>query len=435
MGRVPCTVNGILVPNPRHLRALCLTARLKTVKGAASEMFISQPAVTQAILNLEELYGQTFFRRSPGGMLLTEIGEIFVRRVERALAELARGCGAPGESRRDFGTCSSSRYLTTAHLRVIVALADSGSFEIAARQLQTSASSVQRTARNLESAFDKTLFIRTSSGVRLSDIGARLARSCKLAVRELEHAQEEVEHHLGQKIGRMIIGSLPLSLVEVVPLALMRLLDHLPDLNVRIVEGPYRHQLSRLLNGDLDMMVGAVRDPRPCPETQQVPLFTDQLFVVVRSGHPLTRLDQPTLSDTIGYSWTLPPKGTPTRALFHNAFRRRALSEPKRLLEVSSHTSLRSVLTGSDRVALISRRQVRFEEEAGLLTVLPIALPEASRVIGLTTRTDWEPSLAQQSFIAELRKVAAEYEAEDVSNESGLPGLNRIRMGTFPAPG
>lgn len=432
MGQSTCTINGVVVPNLRHLRALCITARMKSVKAAANEMFISQPAVTQAILNLESLYGFSFFDRTPAGMLTTEVGAIYIRRVERALAELARGCGSQDDG---FGGCPRSRFLTTSHLRVMIALTDCGSFEAAAMKLDTSRASVQRTARNLESGFDRKMFLRASGGVRLSDSAARLARCTKLAVRELEHAVEELEQHLGQKVGRMVIGSLPLSLVELVPLALMRLLDQFPDLAVRVVEGPFRHQMSRLLNGDLDMMVGALRDPSQSPSVTQLPLFSDELSVVVRRNHPLTRLDKPTLSDTIGYSWVIPPAGTPTRELFHNAFRRRALLEPKRLLEVSSHTSLRSVLAGSDRVAMISRRQIRFEEEARLLTVLPIALPEANRVIGLTTRADWAPTIAQLAFMEELRAVASEYEADEASSGGSKPGINRIQTGAFPAPG
>lgn len=434
MGQATCIVNGVMVPNLRHLRVLCLTARLKSVKAAATGMFISQPAGTQAILNLEQQYGQTFFKRSPAGMLLTEIGAIYVRRVERALAELARGCGSPDAGAEDFGACSRSRYLTTAHLRVLIELADSGSFEIAARRLETSRASVLRTARTLEAGFGASLFTRSSGGVRLTDDAARLARAGRLAVRELELAVEEIEQHLGQKVGRMVVGSLPLSLVELVPIALMRLLDRMPDLRVRIVEGPYRQQLTQLLNGDLDMIVGALRAPPPAPNVTQVPLFPDELSVVVRRRHPLTRLAAPTLSDTIGYAWVIPPAGAPTRALFHDIFRRRALMEPKRLLEVSSHSSLRSVLSGSDRVALISRRQIRFEEDAGQLAVLPIALPEATRMIGLTTRADWEPSRAQTAFIDELKAVAAELRSETAPAEGGTE-VRRTRTGAFPAPG
>ena len=415
-------------PNLRHLRAISLTARHASVKRAAAEMFLSQPAVTQAIANLESEHRQNFFDRTPGGMFLTRFGEVFCRRVERALTELSGGCGGAADD------ADRSRLLTAAQVRVVIGLSSTSNYEVAARALSMSRASIQRTTRSLEAALCLNLFVRSADGIRLTDAGLKLARAAKRARRELELASEELKQLEGQKVGRLVVGSLPLSLVEVVPLALMRLLDRMPDLTVRIVEGPYRQQLDRLLHADIDMMVGALRSPAPCDEVRQETLFVDQLHVVARHGHPLTRLKAPTLSDTVGYAWVLPPTATPTRQLFHEAFRRRALTEPKRLLEVSSHASLRSILTGSDRVALISRRQVRFEEEAGLLAVLPIDLPEATREIGLLTRADWAPSSAQTRFIDELRRLAAEYSADDATAKAE-PAINRIRMGIFPAPG
>lgn len=435
MGQRIGEVGNLALPNLRHLRAVSLTARFQSVKRAAAEMYLSQPAVTQAIANLESEYGHTFFDRASSGMFLTEVGEIFVRRIDRALVELDRGCRRGSRpSEPDAWPGEESRLLSAAAVRTVIALSDQGSFDLAARVLGASRSSIQRTTRSVEAALGEKLFVRSSSGIRHTEAGAQLARGAKLALRELEHAQEEMEQFIGQKVGRMIVGSLPLSLVEVVPLALMRLLDQLPDLSVRVVEGPYENQLSRLRDGDIDLVVGALRQPLPCSDVVQTSLFHDQLSVAVRAGHPLTRLKAPTLGDTIGYAWVLPPPGTPTRSLFHSAFRRRALAEPKRLMEVSSHASLRSILSGSDRVALISRRQIRFEEEAGLLTVLPVDLGEASRAVGYVTRADWEPSQSQKLFIRELQNVAAEY-AGDGETSLDAPGLNRIRMGTFRAPG
>ena len=422
------------LPNLRHLRAFSLTARLKSVKRAAAEIYLSQPAVTQAIANLEALYGHVFFDRTSGGMFLTEIGEIFLRRVDRALADLSRACLPPETNGSRDGLPDASRLLTASHIRVVIALSDHAGLDQAARALGTSRASIQRTTRNIEAALGGKLFIRSSTGIRLSETGAQLSRGAKLAARELELAQEEIEQFLGQKVGRMVVGSLPLSLIEVVPLALMKLLDEIPDLSVRVIEGPYGNQLDGLRNGDIDMMVGALRTPAPTEDVVQRPLFDDPLSVVVRVGHPLTRLKSVTLSDTVGYAWVLPRRGTPTRSLFHRAFRRRALAEPKRLLEISSHASVRSILLGSDRVGLISRRQIRFEEEAGLITVLPIDLPEATRPIGLTMRADWVPSQAQKMFIRELESLAGAY-AGDEKATGDQPGINRIRMGTFPAPG
>lgn len=420
------------LPNLRHLRALSLAARHGSVKKAAAEIFLSQPAVSQAIGSLEAEFSQTFFDRSASGFFLTAVGEILVRRIDRALAELDRACRLPeGRLEKRGGDVDPARMISTSQLRAIIAIANSGSFTMAARTLGMSRPSVQRAARSLENTLSFKLFVRTNRGVGLSAAGEVFARRANLAAREIELAREEIDQYWGQKVGRMVIGSLPLSLVDLVPLALMRVLDQLPDLNVRIIEGPYDDQLEALRYGNIDMVIGALRDPVPRDDVVQRTLFDDALSVVVRSSHPLTRHSSLSLSDTVGYPWVVPHPGTPTRQLFHAAFRRRALAEPKRLLEVSSHSSLRALLTGSDRVAMISRRQIRYEEEAKTLCVLPIDLPDTVRQIGLTTRADWEPSAAQKLFIEQLESVSSSCApVEDVS-----AFVNKTRKGASRAPG
>ncbi|POF27916.1 LysR family transcriptional regulator [Roseibium marinum] len=400
------------LPNLRHLRAFSLTAMHRSVHKAAAEIFLSQPAVTQAISKLETEFDQTLFERTPSGMFCTKVGEILLARVDRAFAELKRACEPQlDKNQKKLRDLDPTRLISSAQIRAITAIADHGNFAMAARALGMSRPSIQRTARALEKALGYKLFVRSSNGIGLSVAGDVFARGAKLASREIELAREEIEQFWGQKVGRMVVGSLPLSRIDLVPQALMRVLDQIPDLNVQIVEGSYESQLVGLRNGDIDLIVGALREPPPCPGISQTELFVDPLSVVVRAGHPLARHSTVTLSDTVGYAWIVPRRNTPSRNLFHKAFRTRALAEPKRLLEVCAHGSLRALLTGSDRVALVSRRQVRYEEESGLLKVLPINLPDTARPIGLTTRADWVPSAAQSLLIAELKKAVTEYSA------------------------
>lgn len=401
------TLNDL--PNLRHLRALTLTAELRSVKRAAEVVHLSQPAVTQAIGKLEARFGVDFFYRCKTGMYLTTYGEAFCRRIERALVEIDRACipdegGAAGQA--------LSRMVSTAQLRTIIAIADQGNFTLAARALQVSQPSVQRTARSLEHLLGTQLFSRSRLGVGLSPRGERFARGAKLATREIELAFDDLEHMRDHKIGRISIGANPLARACIVPLAVTRLLNRYPDVHIRIIEGAYKDLVRGLWVGDLDVVVGALRAPPPLPDLEERPLFTDSQSVVVRHDHPLTRLNRVTLSDTVGYPWIVPRHGTPTREHFHNIFRDRALSEPKRLLEVSSHVSVCNLLGQSDRVTLLSNQQVQEEERLGRLHVLPVELPETRRTIGITMRKGWDPSEPQLELIGEIERAGAEAMAE-----------------------
>jgi len=59
----------------------------------------------------------------------------------------------------------------------------------------------------------------------------------------------------------------------------------------------------------------------------------------------------------------------------------------------------------SNRLALLSRRQIVRGISAGLLQVLPVDVKETSRHIGLTMRADSDLGASMKSFIAELRTL------------------------------
>jgi len=400
--------NLAALPNLRHLRAFSLTARHESVKRAAAEVFLSQPAVTQAVSKLEAEFGEIFFTRTPTGMYCTEAGKVLLARVDRALATLAAIPIEPRGKGRAEAAPEPLTHLTSAHLRAMIAIADLGCFEAAAEALAISRTSLLRTVRGLEFIFGARLFLRSASGVVLSPDGDIFARHAKLAMREIETAREEIEHMRGNRIGRIVIGSMPLARVDIVPRAVSRLLSQMPDLKVRILEGTYSSLMAGLRSGEIDVVVSTMRDPAPYADVEENELFLDALSVVVRKGHPLTRQTTVSLSDTIGYPWIVSSQGTPTRDLFHAVFRSRALMEPKRILEVSSNVCMRASLIESDRIAMVSHRQILLEEQNGLLDVLPLDLPDTLRPIGYAVRRDWEPGLAQKQMIAELVRVGAE---------------------------
>ncbi|MCJ8520942.1 DNA-binding transcriptional LysR family regulator [Pseudorhizobium tarimense] len=421
------------LPNLRHLRALSLTARHSSVNRAAAEICLSQPAVTQAITKLEAELGTFLFERTSSGMFVSDFGTIIINRVDRALEILGKAIVAASGGSPDSPPRDPLRHITTAQLRALMAFKDCGSFESAANALSISLLSMQRTVAALERVVGAKLLLRSGRVLLPSAAGEILARGAKLAAREIEVGTEELENLRGYKTGRIVIGSMPLARVDLVPHAVTSLLRSFPDISVRITEGPYASLIAALRSGDSDMVVGALRNTETYKDIEERLLFDDALSVVVRSAHPLCRYESLSLADTIGYPWVVPPTGTPTRDIFHKAFRSRALMEPKRLVEVSSSVSLRAFLVESDRIAFVSRRQLHYEEHQGLVKVLPIDLPEAHRPIGVMLRRDWKPSAAQSDLLTLLNapKGAADSHSQVISPVA----VRRTRTGTSLAQG
>jgi DNA-binding transcriptional LysR family regulator len=91
---------------------------------------------------------------------------------------------------------------------------------------------------------------------------------------------------------------------------------------------------------------------------------------------------------------------------------------PGGMLETSSLVMLRGVLTGSDRLTLLSARQALYEIEQGLLAVVPYPVSLGSRRIGLTYRRGWRPTPTQAILLDHLRSARGTYGS--AASDSGL---------------
>lgn len=73
-----------------HLRNLLAVAEQGSVRAAAREMRIAQPAVTRSIQELERELGVALFERRSRGVVPTAMGEAFIRRAKSVDNELSR---------------------------------------------------------------------------------------------------------------------------------------------------------------------------------------------------------------------------------------------------------------------------------------------------------------------------------------------------------
>src|SRR5438045_5807471 len=75
-------------PNLRHLMLFDQVVRRGSVSAAARASHLSQPAVTQAVGQIEAAFGARLMQRSYSGLALTGEGRAAAQRVERALEML-----------------------------------------------------------------------------------------------------------------------------------------------------------------------------------------------------------------------------------------------------------------------------------------------------------------------------------------------------------
>lgn len=399
------------IPNLRHLRVFLEVAKRRSISQAAPQVFLSQPAITQAIGKLEMLLNTELFDRHSNGMFTTASGKVWGTRVRRCMNYLQRGIrvalrGTPAQSR----AANLLPLLTTTQLRALIAVTENRSFSVASRQLELSQSSLHRAGRELEELLGIALFEKARTAIVPTRAAEQLARAAKLAFREIELGYYEISALQSREVGKITIGSMPLARTSILPEVINRFTLVHPDIGLDVVDAPYNDLLFHLRNGDLDLLIGALRFPAPAEDIVQEELISPPLAIVGRKDHPLHQAEALTLDQLIDYGWVIPRKGTPTRAFFDTLFTDQELDPPTRLVETSSQILIRTLLGGSDRLTLISTHQVEQELRQDILSVIPYDLSHTRRPIGITVRRDWHPTPTQTHFLDLLKNAASKYQ-------------------------
>lgn len=382
----------------RHLRVFLAVAQHGSITRAAAIGRVSQPAVTQAVGKLEREAQTALFQRTPQGLFPTPAGAVLAERAARALAELDPALEDVAPRLRLTAT--------GAQLQALIALRETESFTLAARRLGIAQPTVHRAIGQLEQEAGRPLFERTARGMIARRPAQALAQAARLAFAELAQAEADVAEILGREVGRLVIGALPLSLTSVLPGAIARFRRARPTLPILIRDGVYDDLLAGLRRGEIDMLVGALRDPAPIGDVEQRPLFRDSLVLVAGRRHPLAAAKGITVADLAAYPWVVARSGTPTRAHFDRLFA--GGPAPGGIVETGSIPLMRELLDTSDHLGCVSRLQAQAETERGLLSILPFLMPGTARPIGLTLRAGWLPTRAQREFLAQLHPEGAD---------------------------
>ena len=73
--------------NIQQLTYIVEIAKCKSISRAAEYLFVSQPALSQQIRNLEKELGYRVFRRTSKGLELTEKGNLFYEKAQKMLED------------------------------------------------------------------------------------------------------------------------------------------------------------------------------------------------------------------------------------------------------------------------------------------------------------------------------------------------------------
>lgn len=400
----------MLLLSIRHLSYALEVRKLKNLSEAARQVHVTQSALTQSLFKLEDELGHKLFTRNVAGMSVTREGEVFLSRFSRAFSHLQSFAAALFVADKSARS-AFERGVTSKQLAALITVCDKQNYTAAAAEMRVAQPTLHRTIKNLEMLCGLKLFTRSPVGVESTWRARQLKKWAGLYFAELAQGVDEIAALKGGFSGTIKVGSLPLARTQIVPKTVLKLLAAAPDAEVSIVDGTYEEQLTALLHGQLDIIVGALREPVMSDEITQTALFQDTLSLVVNAAHPLSRSTAVTVADLADANWVAPKQGTPARKVFDAMFCQLGLSQPTAVIECSSLDAIRGLLLNSNRISLLPARQVEIDVQAGILAICNIDLHDEPRQIGYTVRNNWTPTRLQSLYISLLQEHVTELAA------------------------
>ncbi|RVT95586.1 LysR family transcriptional regulator [Rhodovarius crocodyli] len=393
------------LPNLRQLRLFLLVAGGQSLRAAAREMLLSQPAATLSLAALEQRFGMELFERRAGGLLRTQAGAALAHRTERCLSYLLRAlarlrAGQEGGPRPE----QAIAMLTMPQLRAVIAMAEHGGFSAAAVELGLRPPSLHRAVGELEQVLGAPLVHRERAGASLNAAGQEFAAACNLALAELRAAREDLNGIAGLPEGRIAIGAVRISAAGILPAAISRLSGELPRVSFLVVQDEYETMFQALRSGRLDYICSTLRPNIP-KDLMAEEICQSELCVICRPGHPLTRLSNLSARDLLAWRWVAPHPRTGAAARLRALFEAEGLAPPQPVVESRLFELTRGLVMEGDFLAVAARSAVVRDHSLEGLAILPLSVPAATRPVWLLSRRDWSPTWLQRRFAETIRDL------------------------------
>ncbi|MDQ7984311.1 LysR family transcriptional regulator [Pseudomonas sp. G34] len=154
------------------------------------------------------------------------------------------------------------REISLDRLRTLVTVADLGSFAEAANLLNLAPPTVSLHIADLEARIGGALLNRNRGNVQPTAVGHTLIKRARRLLDEADQALNEVKRQVQGLAGQVRLGASTGALTQLLPDALALLSQRHPDIDVQAAVLTSRETLRRLAEGQLEIGVVAMPQPR-----------------------------------------------------------------------------------------------------------------------------------------------------------------------------
>jgi DNA-binding transcriptional LysR family regulator len=285
-----------------------------------------------------------------------------------------------------------------AQLEAFVEAARRGNVSRAADALYLTQPALSARLKALEADLGTTLLVRTKRGVHLSEAGQAFLPFAQRALAAAGDGRQLLIELGRGGVGRLAIGAAPAVATSVLPRMLRQFRADHPKVQLVVRTGHSDQVLQMVLREEVD--VGIVRELRN-PDVVSVPLYEDELVLVVEPGHRFAEQGAIELAEISNEHLVLFDRTSSYHELTSTLFREAGVV-PRGVMEVDAIDAAKKMVEHGLGVALLPYTAVVAELGDGRLARAHLADTRVirRRIVAVRRRDAGEPSGLVAEFLA-----------------------------------
>jgi DNA-binding transcriptional LysR family regulator len=291
--------------------------------------------------------------------------------------------------------------LDSRQLRAFSALARTGSFTLAAKELFLSQSAVSHSMKALEEDVGCRLLDRVGKKVFLTQAGEQLLSHAEKILREMKSARESLAQLGKWGKGRLRLGSSTTACQYIIPAALTEFKRRFADCAVTIEPGDTALMVEALLANRIDIAI--TLRPQLDEGLEFRPLFNDELSFLVSPQHPWAENRHVPREEVPKQNFILYNRSSYTARVIDDYFRQERIVL-NTCIELGSMEAIKELVKLNLGVSIVAPWIVREEIAAGSLVALSMGRRKLKREWGIIHLQERRLGLPEETFI----KIAQE---------------------------
>ena len=258
-------------------------------------------------------------------------------------------------------------------IQAFLTVAETGSFQKAAKQCGVTQSTVSRQIQALEEELGLLLFHR-GIPARLTVGGDRILPHARKIGQEWAQAREVARHLLGGEQQELCVAAIHSACAQHLPPVLQQFCRDFPQVQLRVTALGSDRALKVLNDGLVDLAI-VMNDRRFTmrSELEVAVLFEEPVSVLMAANHPLSGRDLVSVRELSPYPQAVFKDGYGMQRLVRETFEREALPV-RAVLELNMPEAFRGVVRQGEWLALLPESALTDARKDRALAVLPVCL-------------------------------------------------------------